>query len=243
MGAESAGHTVTSVKEETMQTAIRAMWLAMAGVIALTGCGSMQPTPKDMTFFVTSTGTGKGANLGGLDGADAHCQSLAKAAGAGDRAWRAYLSTQAPALNDPKFVNARDRIGTGPWQNAKGVVVARGVDDLHSTSSNITKETALDEKGQPVKSRTDKPNEHDMLTGSRPDGTAFPGAPFFDMTCGNWTKGLKDGSAMVGHFDRGGPIDAPWATSWNSSHPTRGCDQEALISTGGAGLFYCFAEK
>jgi len=147
------------------------------------------------------------------------------------------------ALNDPKFVNARDRIGTGPWQNAKGVVVARSVDDLHSASANLTKETALDEKGQPVKSRTDKPNEHDMLTGSRPDGTAFPGAPFFDMTCGNWTKGGKDGSAMVGHFDRGGPIDAPWATSWNSSHPTRGCDQEGLVSTGGAGLFYCFAAK
>ena len=163
--------------------------------------------------------------------------------GAGDRTWRAYLSTQAPALNDPNYVNARDRIGTGPWQNAKGVVVARSVDDLHSTSANITKDSALDEKGQPVKSRADKPNEHDMLTGSRPDGTAFPGAPFFDMTCGNWTKGLKDGSAMVGHFDRGGPIDAPWATSWNSSHPTRGCDQEGLVSTGGAGLFYCFAAK
>ena len=226
-----------------MQKAIRARWLAMAGVIAMAGCASMQPTPKDMTFFVTSTGTGKGASLGGLDGADAQCQSLAKAAGAGDRTWRAYLSTQAPALDDPKFVNARDRIGTGPWQNAKGVVVAQNVDDLHSASANITKETALDEKGQPVKSRTDKPSEHDMLTGSRPDGTAFPGAPFFDMTCGNWTKGGKDGSAMVGHFDRGGPIDAPWATSWNSSHPTRGCDQEGLVSTGGAGLFYCFAAK
>ena len=157
-----------------MQKTKQATWLSMAGVIAMAGCAGMQPTPKDMTFFVTSAGTGKGASLGGLDGADAHCQSLGKAAGAGDRTWRAYLSTQAPALNDPKFVNARDRIGTGPWQNAKGVVVARSVDDLHSASANLTKETALDEKGQPVKSRTDKPNEHDMLTGSRPDGTAFP---------------------------------------------------------------------
>jgi len=226
-----------------MQKTILATWLSMAGVIAMAGCASMQPTPKDMTFFVTSTGSGKGANLGGLDGADAHCQSLAKAAGAGDRTWRAYLSTQAAALNDAKFVNARDRIGSGPWQNAKGVVVARSIEDLHSASANVTKETALDEKGQPVKGRADKPNEHDMLTGSRPDGTAYPGAPFFDMTCGNWTKGGKDGSAMVGHFDRAGPIEAPWATSWNSSHPTRGCDQEGLVSTGGAGLFYCFAAK
>jgi len=226
-----------------MQKTIRATWLSMAGVIAMAGCASMQPTPKDMTFFVTSNGPGKGASLGGLDGADAHCQSLAKAAGAGDRTWRAYLSTQAAALNDAKFVNARDRIGTGPWQNAKGVVVARSIEDLHSASANVTKETALDEKGQPVKGRADKPNEHDMLTGSRPDGTAYPGAPFFDMTCGNWTKGGKDGSAMVGHFDRAGPIEAPWATSWNSSHPTRGCDQEGLVSTGGAGLFYCFAAK
>ena len=226
-----------------MQTATRGTWLGMAGLITMTGCASMQPTPKDMTFFVTSTGSGKGANLGGLDGADQHCQALAKAAGAGDRTWRAYLSTQAPALNDPNYVNARDRIGTGPWQNAKGVVVARSVDDLHSTSANITKDSAIDEKGRPVKSRADKPNEHDMLTGSRPDGTAFPGAPFFDMACGNWTKGGKDGTAMVGHFDRAGANVSSWATSWNSSHPTRGCDQESLVSTGGAGLFYCFAAK
>jgi hypothetical protein len=225
------------------KNAKRATWLAVAGLIMLGACATMQPGPKDMTFFVTSVGNGKGANLGGVDGADMHCQSLAKAAGAGDRTWRAYLSTQAPALNSPQFVNARDRIGTGPWQNAKGIVIARSVDDLHSSSTNITKDTALDEKGQPVKGRADKPNEHDMLTGSRPDGTAYPGTPFFDMTCGNWTKGGKDGAAMVGHFDRGGPIDNPWATSWNSSHNTRGCDQEGLVSTGGAGLFYCFAAK
>ena len=226
-----------------MNNATRGTSLAVVGMALLAGCAGMQPGPKDMTFFVTSAGTGKGANLGGIDGADQHCQSLAKTAGAGDRTWRAYLSTQAAALNDPKFVNARDRIGTGPWQNAKGVVVARSVDDLHSTGSNLNKDTAIDEKGQPVKSRTDKPNEHDMLTGSRPDGTAYPGTPFFDMTCGNWTKGGKDGTAMVGHFDRAGPTDSSWATSWNSSHPTRGCDQESLVSTGGAGLFYCFAAK
>ena len=222
---------------------VHGLWLAACGAIALGGCATTPPGPKDMTFFVTSVGIGKGANLGGVDGADAHCQALAKAAGAGDRTWHAYLSTQAPALNDPKYVNARDRIGTGPWQNAKGVVVARSVDDLHSPANNINMDTAIDEKGQPVKGRANPPNQHDMLTGSRPDGTAFPGAPFYDMTCGNWTKDGKEGSAMVGHFDRGGPIGESWATSWNSSHPTRGCDPDGLVSTGGAGLFYCFAAK
>ena len=122
-------------------------------------------------------------------------------------------------------------------------MIARSVDDLHSANSNLTKQTALDEKGQPVNGRTEKPNKHDMLTGSRPDGTAFPGAPFADMTCGNWTKGGTDGSAMLGHHDRAGPIENSWAISWNSSHPTRGCDPEGLRSTGGDGLFYCFAVK
>jgi hypothetical protein len=196
-----------------------------------------------MTFFVTSAGPGKGGDLGGLAGADQHCQSLANAAGAGQRTWRAYLSTQGSALNDPNFVNARDRIGAGPWQNAKGEVIARNVDELHSAANNITKQTALDEKGQPVNGRTEKPNKHDMLTGSRPDGTAYPGAPFSDMTCGNWTKSGKDGSAMLGHHDRGGPIEAPWARSWNASHPSRGCDPDGLRSTGGDGLLYCFAVK
>jgi len=219
------------------------LWLAMAGLITLVGCASMQPGPGEMTFFVTSAGPGKGGDLGGLEGADRHCQSLAQAAGAGDRTWRAYLSTQAPALNDPKFVNARDRIGTGPWQNAKGEVIARSVEDLHSAGSNLAKLTALDEKGQPVNGRTEKPNKHDMLTGSRPDGTAFPGGQFPDMTCGNWTKNGADGSAMTGHHDRAGPIDSPWATSWNSAHPTLGCSQERLRPTGGDGLFYCFAAK
>ena len=205
-------------------------------MVAVCVVGAQEKT--NLGFFITSVGSGKGADLGGLEGADKHCQALAQAAGGGGRTWRAYLSA-----GGAKPVNAKDRIGTGPWQNAKGVVIAQSVDDLHSANANITKETALDEKGQPVKSRTDKPNEHDMLTGSRPDGTAFPGAPFFDMACGNWTKGGKDGTAMVGHFDRAGPNDSSWATSWNSSHPTRGCDQESLVSTGGAGLFYCFAAK
>lgn len=215
-------------------------------VLVLAGCAGMmppQPGAENMTFFVTSAGPGKGADLGGLEGADQHCQTLAKAAGAGNRTWRAYLSTQGAALSDPKFVNARDRIGAGPWQNFKGEVIARNVEELHSPANNLTKQTALDEKGQAVNGRTEKPNNHDILTGSRPDGTAFPGAPFADMTCGNWTKGGTDGSAMTGHHDRAGPIDAPWASSWNSSHPTRGCHPEGVQSTGGAGLFYCFAVK
>lgn len=226
-----------------MRSKLRMAWLAAAGLVALVGCAGMQPGPNSMSFFVTSVGPGKGGDLGGLEGADRHCQSLAQAAGAGDRTWRAYLSTQAPMLNNPNFVNARDRIGTGPWQNAKGAVIARSVDDLHSANNKVTKETALDEKGRPVNSRTETPNKHDILTGSRPDGTAFPGAPFPDMTCGNWTKGGPDGAAMTGHHDRAGPINAPWATSWNSAHPTLGCSQERVRPTGGDGLFYCFAVK
>ncbi|MFP5461618.1 MAG: hypothetical protein ACLGII_08565 [Gammaproteobacteria bacterium] len=228
-----------------MTTKMRTACLAAVGVTLLAACASAPqgPNPAAMTFFVTSAGPGKGADLGGLDGADRHCASLAKAAGAGDRVWRAYLSTQGSGLTDPGFVNARDRIGPGPWRNAKGVVVAKSVDDLHSPANNLNRETALDERGRSVKGRTDRPNEHDILTGSRPDGTAFPGAPFPDMTCGNWTKSGPDGSAMTGHHDRAGPIAASWATSWNSAHPTRGCHPEGLRSTGGAGLFYCFAEK
>ena len=229
-----------------MQKTLRNTSLAVAVVTALAGCAGMQsatPGPKNMTFFLTSAGPGNGANLGGLDGADQHCQSLAKAAGAGDRTWRAYLSTQGNALNDPKVVHARDRIGSGPWHNAKGVRVASNVRDLHSSRSNVNKETALDEKGQMVNGRTEKPNKHDILTGSRPDGTAHPpSGRFADMTCGNWTKS-GDGSAMTGHHDRAGPIDHAWATSWNSAHPTIGCSQKALQATGGDGLFYCFAVK
>ena len=199
-----------------------------------------------MSFFITSSNPGKGGDLGGLEGADKHCQSLAQAAGAGNRQWRAYLSTQAPALNSPQFVNARDRIGKGPWYNAKGVLIARNVEELHSERNNINKETALDERGRPINGRTETPNKHDILTGSRPDGTAFVGGtgggvPYPDMTCGNWTKSSPEGSAMAGHHDRSGPVPAPWATSWNSSHPTVGCSMERIRPTGGDGLFYCFA--
>jgi len=196
---------------------------------------------NDTSFFITSAGPGKGGDLGGLQGADKHCQDLAAAAGAGGKTWRAYLSTQAASLADTNFVNARDRIGKGPWKNAKGVVVAKSVDDLHSPGSNLNKETALDERGQPIKSRADKPNQHDILTGSRPDGTAFPGAPFPDMTCGSWTRGTPEGAAMTGHFDRAGPVASSWATSWNSAHPSLGCSIEKLRPTGGEGYFYCFA--
>ena len=220
--------------------------LLLAGTATLLVLAGVQAAPAlaaDMTFFVTSRNPGKGADLGGLDGADAHCKALATAAGAGNHTWRAYLSTQASGLADPNFANARDRIGKGPWHNAKGVMIAKDVDDLHSPNSNLNKQTALDENGNAVNGRTEKPNTHDMLTGSRPDGTAFPGAPFPDMTCGNWTKSGKEGSAMTGHHDRVGPINASWATSWNSAHPTRGCDTESIKSTGGDALFYCFAEK
>lgn len=217
---------------------------AIASLFVLANCSTAQSQAGgNTTFFITSTGTGKGADLGGLEGADKHCQALAQAAGLGNRTWRAYLSTQGTALNDPKVVHARDRIGAGPWHNAKGVLIASNVEELHSAKGNVNKETALDEKGQPVKDRTQKPNEHDILTGSRVDGTAYGGGPLIDMTCGNWTKSGSDGSAMVGHFDRVGPIDHPWATSWNSSHSTVGCSQESLVKTGGAGLFYCFAAK
>ena len=226
-----------------MNSVLKSISVAIATASALAACETTPPQEAGgpMTFFITSAGPGKGADLGGLDGADRHCQSLAKTAGAGGRTWRAYLSTQGETLNDPKAVHARDRIGAGPWHNAKGAMIARNVEELHA-KNNLTKETALDEKGQPVNDRGMKPNHHDILTGSRPDGTAFAGT-FFDTTCGNWTKSGTDGSAIVGHHDRAGPIDHPWATSWNSSHPTRGCTQEGLRGTGGNGLFYCFAVK
>lgn len=229
-----------------MRRTLKIGFLSIVTALVAVGCTSMQAGPPGMGFFVTSVGPGKGADLGGVEGADRHCQSLAQAAGAGNRTWRAYLSTQAPALNSPAFVNARDRIGKGPWRNAKGVVIARNVDELHSGDNNVNKETALDERGGLVNGRTDRPIKHDILTGSRPDGTAFPGGPAGgspspDMTCGNWTKATADGAAMTGHHDRAGPIAAPWATSWNSSHLTAGCSQERIRPTGGDGLFYCFA--
>jgi len=215
------------------------VWLIMGLLAALPVGAHAQSTgaSADTTFFVTSAGSGKGADLGGLEGADRHCQSLAEAAGIRGKVWRAYLSTQ--ASGGAAAVNARDRIGRGPWQNAKGVMIAKDVADLHSAGNNLSKQTALTEKGEMVKGRGDTPNEHDMLTGSQPDGTAFPGNQ--DMTCGNWTKSGADGAAMLGHHDRMGTDPGPPGRSWNSSHPSRGCSQDGLKSTGGAGLFYCFA--
>jgi len=199
-------------------------------LISLVFAASVHAQQKDMSFFITSAGPGKGADLGGLKGADAHCQALAKAAGAGNRQWHAYLSTDK--------VNARDRIGKGPWKNAKGEEIAKSVDDLHA-NSKISKQTGLDEKGQPVNGRGDSPNRHDILTGSTPEGRAIADK---DLTCGNWTKS-GEGSAMVGHHDRMGLRDDDASKSWNSSHPSRGCSQDALRSSGGDGLFYCFAAK
>jgi hypothetical protein len=191
----------------------------------------------DMTFFVTSAGKGNGADLGGLEGADAHCNSLAKAAGSKHTNWKAYLSTTAPGGD--AGVNARDRIGKGPWRNAKGVVVAKNVADLHAGKNNLNKNTALTEKGEVVKGSGDTPNQHDMLTGSDPAGLYSTAGG--DTNCGNWTKS-GDGSAIVGHHDRTGlKKTTRHMTSWNSSHGSAGCSQDQLIKTGGNGLFYCFA--
>jgi len=215
--------------------------LAFGAVAAtlLAACAT-SPSTGPMSFFITSAGSGKGADLGGLAGADAHCQRLAGAANAGGKTWRAYLSvppTMAQGSPPVAAVHARDRIGSGPWYNAKGALVARDVEHLH-TSNNINKDTALDERGNTVKGRGDQPNEHDILTGSRADGTAF--APQTDTTCKAWTSS-SDGSAIVGHHDLQGPTADSWAKSWNFSHQSAGCSQEALVRTGGAGRFYCFA--
>ena len=210
-----------------------------ATAIVLAACGAMPVSSTGpMSFFVTSTGTGKGADLGGLAGADQHCQTLASAAGAGGKTWRAYVSTQ--GKDGAQTVNARDRIGKGPWFSAKGEMVARDVEHLHG-ANNLTKQTALSEKGEVINGRGDTPNRHDVLTGTRVDGTAFAaGDP--DMTCGNWTRSGAEGVAVVGHHDRSGPNTDPWAVSWNSSHQSRGgCSQTALKGTGGDGLLYCFA--
>lgn len=193
-----------------------------------------------MTFFVTSAGPGKGGDLGGIEGADRHCASLAQAAGSAGKTWRAYLSTQEET--GKPAVNAKDRIGAGPWTNAKGVVIAKSIADLHSASNNLTKQTAITEKGDLVSGRGDTPNRHDILTGSQADGSAFP--PGDDRTCRNWTSSTQ-GAAMVGHHDRVGLRDDDASKSWNTSHPSRGpgggCAQDDLKSTGGDGLFYCFA--
>ena len=207
--------------------------LASAAIVTA-GCAMMEPS-NPMTFFVTSTGTGQGANLGGLSGADALCDQRAASVGAAGpgRTWRAYLSTSGSGA-----VSARERIGNGPWQNAKGVVVATSVADLHSANNKLSKQNSISEKGEVILGRGDKPNRHDILTGSSPDGRSLPG----EMTCSNWTSSGA-GSAMVGHHDRVGLRDDEPSRSWNSSHPSKGCSQESLQSTGGDGLIYCFASK
>jgi hypothetical protein len=204
---------------------------AFAAVATYTGVAQQ----NQMSFFVSSAGVGNGANLGGLAGADKQCQTLAAAAGAGGRTWRAYLS--AAAASGQPAVNARDRIGKGPWYNQKGVMIAKSVDDLHSDANNLKKDTALTEKGGVVNGVGDTPNQHDILTGSQPDGTLQPG---MDTTCGNWTSATDgSGSAQLGHVDRMGR--GATGASWNSAHPSRGCSQPNLVATGGNGYLYCFA--
>src|SRR4051794_29300496 len=213
--------------------------LIPAAAAAVLAAQPAQAQSGQTSFFVTSTGIGNGGNLGGLAGADNHCQTLAQAAGAGAKTWRAYLSTQ--AADGAAAVNARDRIGKGPWQNSKGVVIAKDVAELHG-ANNLAKQTALNEKGEVTNGRGDTPNRHDVLTGSQSDGTAFAAGE--DRTCKNWTSSTQ-GSAMVGHADRMGLRDDDASKSWNTSHPSRGpdggCSQKDLISTGGDGLMYCFA--
>jgi hypothetical protein len=215
--------------------------LSALAAVSLLATWPAQAQTADTSFFLTSDGIGNGGNLGGLAGADNHCQTLAQAAGFGaPKTWRAYLSTQ--AADGQPTVNARDRIGKGPWQNSKGVVIAKDVADLHSANNNLTKQTALSEKGEVINGAGDKPNRHDVLTGSQADGTAFAAGE--DRTCKNWTSSTQ-GAAMVGHFDRKGLRDDEPSKSWNTSHPSRGpdggCSQADLKSTGGDGLLYCFA--
>ncbi len=219
-----------------MHRSIAKAALAGSTLVLLAACGTLGSSTSPMSFFVTSVGPGKGGDLGGLAGADAHCQKLAAAAGAGSRTWRAYLSAQPDGAQ--AGVNARDRIGKGPWQNAKGVVVATDVANLHSANNNLSKQTSITETGAVVNGRGDTPNLHDVLTGSQPDGTFIAGN--VNSTCRNWT--MSDmGAAMVGHHDRTGLDESAPAKSWNSSHQTRGCSQDALKATGGGGLYYCFA--
>ena len=207
---------------------MRRLLLVTAAILTV-AAGAAYSQDATMSFFVTSVGSGKGADLGGLKGADAHCASLAEATGVAGKTWAAYLSTS--------DTDARDRIGKGPWVNAKGVKIADDVASLHSDANAISKQTALDEKGEVVNGRGDKPNRHDVLTGSKPDGTKIA-----DQTCGDWTMSGAEGVAMMGHHDRTGLDESAAAKSWNSSHASRGgCSQEALKGTGGDGLFYCFA--
>ena len=214
--------------------------LSAVASVTLLALGAQVPAyaqQANMTFFISSVGSGNGGDLGGLAGADALCARLAQAAGTSGKTWRAYLSTQGA-----NAVNAKDRIGSGPWQNAKGVVVAKSVADLHSANNNLTKQTSLSETGQVINGRGDTPNRHDILTGSQADGTAFPAGD--DRTCNNWTSSTN-GAAMVGHHDRQGINETPPQLSWSSSHPSRGpgggCSQADMRGTGGDGLIYCFA--
>src|SRR5262249_51804764 len=221
-----------------MKNVTRLGVLTSAALMALSLSGSGQAQQNNMTFFVSSVGSGKGGDLGGLAGADAHCQQLATAAGSSGKTWRAYLSTNQAAQGGA--VNARDRIGNGPWQNAKGAVIATSVPDLHSANNKIGRATAVDEKGQPIKMRGETPNMHDIMTGSDMEGKAFPGN--LNLTCNNWTSSTF-GSAMLGHVDReGNPPATQYNTSWNSAHMSRSCSQPDLVATGGNGLFYCFAQ-
>ena len=213
-------------------------WIAHACLavfaVAVSACATNKGAFPPMTVFVTSAGPGAGADLGGLEGADRHCQKLAADAGAGSRTWRAYLSTQ--GKGGGRTVNARERIGRGPWHNAAGALIAPDLEDLHGPRNNITSRTALSERGAPTAGRL-----HDILTGTRLDGTA-PSPLDPDMTCGNWTRSGKEGAAIVGHHDRVSAIDEPWARSWNSAHLTRGCSPAGLAELGSGGLFYCFAQ-
>jgi hypothetical protein len=222
-----------------MNTTMRSSILASAALLALVLGGAAQAQDAaNMTFFVTSEGPGKGGDLGGLAGADAHCQKLAAAVGAGNKTWHAYLSSSTNAANPGATVNARDRIGRGPWQNAKGVVIATSVEDLHGPGNKISKESGLTEKGTVVNGVGDTPNQHDMLTGSDMDGRALPDN--VNLTCNNWTSS-NFGSAIVGHVDRRGNADTIFQHHWGSSHMSRGCTQPDLVATGGNGYFYCFA--
>jgi hypothetical protein len=217
-----------------VQSKYRILALATLTSVLLTACATGRDTPG-MGFFVTSTNPGQGANFGGIEGADRHCQALATAAGAKGKTWRAYLSTN--ATPSQAAVNARDRIGRGPWHNFRGELIAANVDELHG-SNGLNKQTALTERGQVVSGRGDAVNVHDILTGSTPEGRASTAGT--DTTCRNWTSST-DGAAIVGHHDRVGLTDTPAARSWNSSHPSRGCSMDALRASGGGGLLYCFA--
>ena len=222
-----------------MKSKLQICILAATALVSLGAAANAQQIAQapDTTFFVTSAGPGKGGDLGGLAGADAHCQALATAIGAGSKTWRAYLSSTALAQGGP--VNARDRIGKGPWQNVKGVVIAKDVDDLHSASNNLSQQTALTERGTMVAGVGMTPNQHDAITGSTADGRTFPAN--LNLTCNNWTSSTF-GSAMLGHIDRT-PKTPPNLESWNAAHMSRSCSQPDLIATGGNGLFYCFAAQ